>query len=442
MTTQQAGDLDLTYGDQGDGLARIPPLGNLDPDVYTLLIGPSAWANEGSAALYGYNPDDPTQENKVFTRIHADGRWDRATGHVPISKNQNDPMPLNFDNFATLCHTTGNAEGGLLTAGYAYYFEDDNLYQEIVVGRYTQHFLPWPGFADDGIATTRPVTRRAGQLLARNLNAKASDYRSAPKMALAAGLIRVVFNAKTETADGELIEETLCVTLDPGSGIMVNALGPGLDRSRWALPTFQDKTLDPYRAVFLNDGGFFLLAAAGTSMYLLRFKANAELETSFAGVGFIELPLRHRQFGLAIKDELIVVSSGATFNISVPSETELYGFNFEGHQDERFRRTLKLPDGNLSLVHIAFDEQGRLVLAGQRYYRAGSDPQIHAELRLARLLVDGTMDLSFGKDGFSDRNDYLWASNGMHVNTQGIRVLTLMPVGDRPFYEMIARFLS
>ncbi|NIF28153.1 hypothetical protein F3J44_17430 [Pantoea sp. Tr-811] len=207
MRTKRAGDLDLSYGDKGDGIARIPPMGGLDPDTHSLQIYPVGWANDGSAAMYGFNPDDPLHANKVFTRMNADGHWDRETGHVPISKNQNGPMPLQFDDFTALTYTTGNAQDGVLTAGKAYYFEGDDVYQEIVVGRYTEHFAPWPGFADDGIATTRPVLAPGSQLRDEHISPQVATYISAPKLALAAGLIRVVFKSMLAAADGSITEK-------------------------------------------------------------------------------------------------------------------------------------------------------------------------------------------------------------------------------------------
>ncbi|WP_060507268.1 delta-60 repeat domain-containing protein [Pseudomonas sp. NBRC 111124] len=442
MTIKQAGELDLTYGDQNDGLARIPPIPDLDPDAYTLLVNPSAWADDGSVVMYGHNPDDDDKENKVFIRMNADGHWDRATGHVPISKKQTVPMPRNFDNLTVLSHSTGKMEDGVIAAGAVNYFEGKTIYQDIVVGRYDERFSPWPGFGNDGIAITRPVGEPDDSRLA-DISAKAVDYRNTPKLALVAGLIRVVFKAVTYPETGSEYETTWCMAMDPATGEPAEALGPNGDKSRWELPSFDGNALTPHRVVFLDDGGFYLLGDAQTSMYLLRFNANAVWDRSFAGQdGYIKLPRRFRKFGLAIKDNLIVVSSGATPNTEVPSGTLLYGFDFQGQPVKSFEHTLTLPNGNLSLPHIAFDEQGRLVLAGERHFIAGSDPQINNELRMARLLADGSLDNRYGKDGFSEPVPYLWACNNLYISPLGIYVLTLMPVSDAPFYELIARFQS
>ncbi|NIF28152.1 hypothetical protein F3J44_17425 [Pantoea sp. Tr-811] len=138
---------------------------------------------------------------------------------------------------------------------------------------------------------------------------------------------------------------------------------------------------------------------------------------------------------------MIVVCKGATPKISIPEATSLYGYDMDGHQDLRFRRIVRLPVGNLSLHHASFDDQGRLVLAGERYYEAESADQIHSELYVVRLLADGTLDDSFGNSGFTQPNAYLWAATDLNVNANGIRVFTLMPmIANGPQYEMIACF--
>ncbi|WDY60440.1 hypothetical protein [Pseudomonas sp. PSKL.D1] len=449
MSQVRPGDLDINYGTKGDGIARIPPQNQLNPDARSFQILPSAGGSDGSVAIYGNNPDDPDREYNFFGRINADGTWDAETGYVPLSKNQQNPMPDGFEQFSTLVQTSSNPDDGYLTAGFVYKFDGELYEGGVAVGRYDRNFSPWENFGDDGIAHTlkmsasspsvpAPAAPKPTSDPAGALSPKAIYYIATPQVALVNNLIRVVYTFYNPVDD---TSEVWCALFKPETGEPAFGLGQEQDKSQLKLPEIQGDTLRVMRCTFLSDGSFYLLATTGQRIHLLRFQSNAELDLTFAnGTGYITRPSGSGA-GLAVSEDSVVFTTSANWNAALPDDTELYGFNHEGLPIDKFTRSFSMDNGNLALPWIAFDSEDRLILAGHRFYFPDHENMVHAQIHVARLTPDGDLDSNFGEGGFTAPHPYLWETTGLFVNGRDIRVLTSMPpVGQ--IYEMLARYVA
>jgi hypothetical protein len=339
-----------------------------------------------------------------------------------------------------------------LTAAAVVHFNDHaEISIHLAVGSYDKAFQPTEGFGANGISLPPPYWPAQARHLSASAMAgipgtrpasHAVDYRGT-QVGVSGNKVKAIFPGGFVGLEHSE-PHTWCLQLDAATGEPTDGLGASGNESLLALPTRNGQLLTPQRAVFSNDGSFMLLATAGDKAYLQRFHANATLDESFAGgAGFIELPTRSGKFGLAVRDDLLVVSSAASFFGGQPT-TLLYGFTLTGQPVPDFTREISMAlPGNLQLDHAQFDNQGRLVLAGQRVFQANHDPVLNSEMRVVRLQPNGDIDQSFGEAGFTPADPLLWAANWLNVDEDGISVLAVLPVIDnRPFYEVVARFQS
>ncbi|QXH44654.1 hypothetical protein KSS93_17385 [Pseudomonas xanthosomatis] len=444
---KRAGHLDPAYGN--NGIAPVPARG-LSPDVHTLQVFPAAAQPGFGMAFYGFNPDDPAKENGLFTRVNQNGSWDSSTGHVPVTPLAT-PVPYWNHEYTTMLHSPLDGEERFLTSSLIIYICDNgDVSIHLAIGSYDKAFQPTKGFGENGISLPPPYwpdQRRYSPASAvapqtnKRLDARAVDYRGT-QLGLSAGKVKAIFEGGFAGAQGS-DKHTWCLQIDPATGEPAPGLGANGTESLLALPLRNGLRIAPCRAAFLDDGSFLLLATAGDKAYLQRFKPNATLDKSFAAnTGFIELPYRSGRFGMAVRDNLVVISSAARLGENAP--TYLYGFTLSGKPVPDFTRIISLPlPGALMLEHAQFDNQGRLVLAGRRVFKADHDPYLHSEMRVARLLSSGETDLGFGDAGFTPADPLLSAANGLYVDDDGISVLAVFPVSlTAPFYEVIARFQS
>ncbi|WP_191831750.1 hypothetical protein [Pseudomonas fluorescens] len=440
------GFIDRNYGKEG--VAAIPAQEPWNPDVDTLQVFPAACAPDGSMAFYGYNPlDDVDRAHGLFTRLKADGQWDSATGHVPVSTGQSGPLPTRVYDFTSMIHAQVDGEASYLTASRVWYEDDPEiLYLHVAIGRYqAEDFKPVVGFGDDGIALPEPPRSTRGHSKRTAIpklpawterqgpEFNAVDYRDTPKLGVIDGTIRVIFGGYC--SDDTTRRNTWCALLDAKTGKPVSGLGPESKDSQYRLSLIDDESTTLYQAEFLSDGRFLLLSSTESGMYVHRFLANALPDETFAnGRGYIELPGSGIKAGMAVNNERIVISRGGQIT-PIGQSAELYCYTLDGEVDNDFScPSLSVEGHSLTLDRLSFDSQGRLVLAGQIYYPDG--PRILSKMQVVRLLSTGKPDLTFGQGGYSPANYYQLASNGLYLDDQGIRVLTLMP-SERVYEHMV-----
>jgi len=137
-----------------------------------------------------------------------------------------------------------------------------------------------------------------------------------------------------------------------------------------------------------------------------------------------------------VKNGRIVVSAGFQYDFDKP--TAVYCFSLDGKIDPDFNSGRRLEIGRgLKLDHVRFDTQGRIVLAGTQF-----SPPTNRALRVVRLNSDGSLDGAFGESGFFDGAPYYVAANDLFVTGNEIRVLSLFPPTDGPFYEVMLKLLD
>ncbi|MNH21010.1 hypothetical protein D3C79_808010 [compost metagenome] len=157
-----------------------------------------------------------------------------------------------------------------------------------------------------------------------------------------------------------------------------------------------------------------------------------------SGQGYIVLSNGWTRAGMAVNDRYIVVSRGGSLNDPIGQPNEVYCYTLSGEEDSTFRHSPSVKGHTLILDHLSFDSQGRLVLAGQIYYL--EQQWIKSKMQVVRYLSNGELDVDFGNKGYSPVNEYQVGSNGLYLDDQGIRVLTLMP--NEPFYEQMVKLYS
>ncbi|MNJ61741.1 hypothetical protein D3C77_575460 [compost metagenome] len=139
---------------------------------------------------------------------------------------------------------------------------------------------------------------------------------------------------------------------------------------------------------------------------------------------------------MAVKNGKIVISRSGRI-LPIGQSTELYCYTLDGEEEPTFRRSLSVAGHTLVLDHLAFDSEGRLVLAGNRYSAIDA-----SGMQVVRLLSNGELDGGFGQDGYSPVNGDQAAGNGLYLDDVSIRVLTLKPVNLGPYYEYMVRLKS
>jgi len=432
------GFIDPSYGKEG--LAAIPAPG-LDPNVTTLQVSSAACAPDGSMAFYGYNLGAERMPG-WFTRLDADGQWDLATGHVPVSTGQTEPHPEYLYAFTSMIYAVVDGEASYITASRVSYLDASGTeHHQVAIGRYqAEDFKPAVEFGDDGIALPEPFRSTRGDSMRRvqEREPKATDYRNTPKLGVIDGKIRVIFGGERRST-GSSKKHTWCALLDAKTGKPEIGLGPEGKDSQYRLSLIDDESTTLYHAEFLSEGGFLLLSSANGKIYLHRFLPNAMPDKGFAsGQGYIVLSNGWTRAGMAVNDRYIVVSRGGSLNDPIGQPNEVYCYTLSGEEDSTFRHSPSVKGHTLILDHLSFDSQGRLVLAGQIYYL--EQQWIKSKMQVVRYLSNGELDVDFGNKGYSPVNEYQVGSNGLYLDDQGIRVLTLMP--NEPFYEQMVKLYS
>jgi uncharacterized delta-60 repeat protein len=186
-----------------------------------------------------------------------------------------------------------------------------------------------------------------------------------------------------------------------GDGKLTTEIGLGDDNGRAVAIQADGKIVVGGDSASDDTGGDFALA---------RYNSNGTLDNSFSGDG-----KQTTDFGtgstegegvssVAIHEDKIVVAGSGT-----RVEFALARYNSDGALDDSFsgdgRQTTDFPERGASAAGVAFQADGKIVVAG-----SAAGLGTGAVFALARYITDGTLDGSFSGDGrqtadFSDSQD-------------------------------------
>ncbi|WP_442109114.1 delta-60 repeat domain-containing protein [Pseudomonas sp. NUPR-001] len=443
-----AGQLDPEYGN--NGAAPIPATPPRNPDTETLQTLTQCVDANGVSAFCGYLADEPSDENPLFTRLLANGEWDEVTGHVPPEPTGDPNEPDGLFAFKTLNSVEIGSETNYLTVSAPVYFnyKKGTYLEYFAVGRFDEDFRAVPDFGYRGFAYPHPGA--PWEILSNKmLRSQCSHYSSTRALlywtrrpiALINNTIRVIYPQFISDIDDNESTSTWIALLSPQTGQLAAGLGNNRDKYQMPLTDAWGEPLELHRAVFLNDGGFLLLARTQDTrnVVLRRYFDNGLPDETFAnGEGQVVLPSSYsKRYGMGVKNNRVIVSEGTQYDVDEPST--VYCYRLDGSIDETFNagEALRLGSG-LKLDHAQFDAQGRIVLAGTQYL-----PPPDSALNVVRLLPSGELDETFGEGGFYDGAPYYAAANDLFVTDNKIHVLSLFPVqGAAPFYEVMLKILD
>ncbi|PNB71645.1 hypothetical protein C1X64_23985 [Pseudomonas sp. GW456-E7] len=141
---------------------------------------------------------------------------------------------------------------------------------------------------------------------------------------------------------------------------------------------------------------------AGQEFCLCRADKNGVLDTSFANQGWLKWRFQDgknsaiwRALVQPLDKKIVVI--GASFITSGTAQPALTRFNSNGSPDLVFGRVVLpvFPESHTSITRVrgCLQSDGKILVCGGYLSNSGS------KTLLIRLLADGTMDTSFGKDG-------------------------------------------
>lgn len=436
-----AGQLDPEYGN--NGAAPIPATPPRDPDSETLQTLTQCVGANGISAFCGHLADEGS-EKQLFTRLQANGEWDDVTGHVAPQPIDDSNVPMGLFWFKTLFPVEIDNRTNYLTVSAPLYFncEEGTALEYFAVGRLDEYFKPIQGFGNNGFAYPHPgapwgalCTDAIRSEYKHRASTHALNYWTRRPIALINDQIRVIYKSTDDSTS------TWISLLSPETGQLVAGLGNNRDKHQLPLTDAQGKPLELHRAVFLNDGGFLLMARTLDESYVVlrRYFDSGLPDEKFAnGAGQLVFPSSFgKRYGMDVKNNRVIVSEGTQYNADEPST--VYCYRLDGSIDPTFNagEVLRLGSG-LKLDHAQFDAQGRIVLAGTQYL-----PPPDSALKVVRLLPSGQLDETFGEGGFYDGAPYYVAANDLFVTDNKIHVLTLFPVTSlAPFYEVMLKILD
>jgi len=442
MSRQRPGFPDLNFGRQG--IADIPPEPPRDPDYESLPVGPLDNDGNGKLSFCGWHSDDSS--TRLFTRVLQDGRWDDATGHVPIAPR--DDLPDASLTFSGLLSTTIDGKERIYCVGSSTYYTPDEALEHISVARLDDKFQPVQSFGNDGIATPHPgepwesvQNGKATGIAQPKADTNVSLYSALRPMALVNGALRVVF-PQVHFVGRDIITRSWIGLFNPDDGKLVEDLGEAKDQGVLRLHDKAGRPIRVLRAHFFDDGGLLALAATedeNERVILMRYDRHGVPLQSFAEGGERNL-FSHQpgmRLGMDVNDERIVISRAMDRQLTEGS-TVFCVATEDGKNDPTFNAgqsvTLRRDGGGLVLGMARLDQQNRIVLAGA--FLTGVNV---GKLNVARLTQSGELDSTFGENGFYISDPYLYTASELYVSEEGIRVVSMLPPSDAPLLERVIK---
>ncbi len=173
--------------------------------------------------------------------------------------------------------------------------------------------------------------------------------------------------------------------------------------------TFTDETILPADITLDENGNLFIAAETNNNFGVIKLNANGDYDTSFGDNGRAVHSLNgpDQPYGITVQEDGKVLVCGTTDDgfglwigmIRIEANGELdSGFGDNGE-------VIRIVNGSDYPYAVEVDSQGRIVLGG----RIGGG-QLFATGFIARYTSDGSEDLSFGDEGFTEIEIPLTAS--------------------------------
>lgn len=156
----------------------------------------------------------------------------------------------------------------------------------------------------------------------------------------------------------------------------------------------------PYEISLLPSGKILLLCANGSSMLLTRHNANGSLDSSFGENGITNISLQVPSAycsGMSVVADKIIVAGYTGYDSIL-----LIKYSTDGRIDSAFGNhghvKSKMPEGytNITAEDFCVQTDGSIFLAGN----IGNPTTAYYDFFLCKFNANGTLDQSFGIDGF------------------------------------------
>ncbi len=168
-------------------------------------------------------------------------------------------------------------------------------------------------------------------------------------------------------------------------------------------------TVVPMDMKIQRDGKIVITCDYTDRMTLVRYNADGTLDLSFAGCGYLVLTMHENNYSsgrnIVIQDDNKIVLAGFYEQyyeeyLSTINKWVVARVNENGTMDETFGTdgylTMNIGSGPDFCNTVAIQSDGKIVIGGHTW--VSNDPFIYAFV-ITRLHADGTLDTSFGTDG-------------------------------------------
>ena len=153
-----------------------------------------------------------------------------------------------------------------------------------------------------------------------------------------------------------------------------------------------------------EDGKILLGGSHDDNFSIVRLNANGTFDNTFGVDGLVKLvigiPSMQEIRDMVIQRDGKIVVAGLAFNDFIDRGFGVARFNTDGSLDTGFAgqgyRTLNVGSGNDFALGVGLQRNDKIVISGHSW--KGNNPLQH-DFAVARLNVDGSLDLTFGNDG-------------------------------------------
>lgn len=162
--------------------------------------------------------------------------------------------------------------------------------------------------------------------------------------------------------------------------------------------------------------GFTFSPLSANDVVVLRYNSNGSLDLSF-GTNGVALPVINNDddaaFSMVLQPDGKIVTAGYTYTNYTYADNLIVRFDSTGNLDASFNGTGVVAANNGNVDHLAtgvlLQPDGKIVITGRAF------PQFTLDFMLARFNSNGSLDSSFGVDGYTYtpvalEDDYILAS--------------------------------
>ncbi|MDX9909940.1 MAG: T9SS type A sorting domain-containing protein [Mariniphaga sp.] len=382
VNAQNPGDLDPNFGENG---VVLTPIGDNYSQANGMAIQPDGKIILAGEARFG-------TYKLTVARYNTDGSLDMDFGYEGIVSTTIEDS--DYGECVAL-----QDDGSIVVAGRTY----DGTDYKAIVARYSSIGELDPSFGSSGVAHLNTMNNIEGITIQDDGKIVVGGY-SDDNFALA----RLNIDGTIDNSFG-----------DNGYAITVLKDGSELDCNSYI------KAIDIQSDGKIVAAGFLFSSITYYDMVVARYTSSGQLDAAFAVNGYLTLDLGGlADFGTAVKiqdDDKIVIGGHKEFAIitGVPEyDAAIVRLDSDGNFDDTFGTNgiafFRLNEQATYVEDIAIQNDGKIVFTGQMVTYTEALFDVYS----CRINSDGTLDESFGEDGFIRLDPFNTDDNALSILIQ------------------------